>query len=357
MSDLVTLLLHPDDWSDYEDMSSHQRLVLSLLVGVLTVVVAALAGYLSGRWARARAAGVAEGQDEGWLVRVRRLRRGLVLLVLCAGAELAVEVAPLSRRNEAALGRVLFVVIALAVARVVLHLFALTSAAWVRRLPDAERKHVERDFLPLASKVLGSAVFLVLVIAVAKRFGKDLSSLVAALGVGSLAIGLAAQQTLGNMIAGFVLLVDRPFRPGDRVRLASGEVGEVREVGVRSTRVQLSDGNLLIVPNAELVSARVVNLRAVSLAGELKLLLRHDVDPEVVAQLLTEVVAAEQAILPEPIPTVRLSGTNDLGLEFTANFSVAPPQAALLAAEDRLRRAALVRLRAAGLELARRPGP
>ena len=84
----------------------------------------------------------------------------------------------------------------------------------------------------------------------------------AALGVGSLAIGLAAQQTLGNMIAGFTLLVDRPFRVGDRIQLATGEQGEVLEIGVRSTRICLPTRNLLIVPNAELVNSRVVNFHS-----------------------------------------------------------------------------------------------
>src|SRR6202012_1541153 len=105
----------------------------------------------------------------------------------------------------------------------------------VMHVSGAERARLEREYVPLAEKATSLAVSFIVVIVVAKHFGKDVTSLVAALGVGSLAIGLAAQETLGNMIAGFVLLVDRPFRPGERVRLASSEVGEVVIIGVRST--------------------------------------------------------------------------------------------------------------------------
>ena len=70
------------------------------------------------------------------------------------------------------------------------------------------------------------------------------------LGVGSLAVGLAAQDTLANMFAGFTLMLDRPFRVGDRIQLASGEVGDVEAIGMRATRIKTSDETILVVPNS-----------------------------------------------------------------------------------------------------------
>jgi MscS family membrane protein len=84
-------------------------------------------------------------------------------------------------------------------------------------------------------------------------------SLLTALGVGSLAVGLAAKDTLANMIAGFTLIIDRNLKPGDRINL-SGSTGEVDEIGLRSTRIRTGDGNVLIVPNSELVNTKILNL-------------------------------------------------------------------------------------------------
>jgi small-conductance mechanosensitive channel len=87
----------------------------------------------------------------------------------------------------------------------------------------------------------------------------NVESLVVSLGVGSLAVGLAAQDTLANMFAGFALMLDRPFRIGDRIQLASGEVGDVVTVGIRATRLKTPDETILVIPNSILTKEKVVN--------------------------------------------------------------------------------------------------
>ena len=95
---------------------------------------------------------------------------------------------------------------------------------------------------------------------VLQHFGVNVASLVVSLGVGSLAVGLAAQDTLANMFAGFTLMLDRPFRVGDRIQLASGEMGDVEAIGMRATLIKTPDDTILVVPNSLLVKERLVNL-------------------------------------------------------------------------------------------------
>ena len=105
-------------------------------------------------------------------------------------------------------------------------------------LPKRLIRAVEKDFLPLIEKISTIFIFLIGIIVVLKHFNYDVLSLVTALGIGSLAIGLAAKDTLANMISGFTIMVDRPFRVGDRIQLSSGEVGDVLEIGLRSTKIK-----------------------------------------------------------------------------------------------------------------------
>jgi small-conductance mechanosensitive channel len=139
------------------------------------------------------------------------------------------------------------------------------------RLIDASLKYAIQQHTSQPSSTLNTAIlpllnrltmiltlFIAVVISLG-HFGVDVSSLLVFLGGGSVAVALAAQETLANMIAGFVIMIDRPFRVGDRIKLATGEIGDVREVGLRSSTILDFDNNLIVSPNAELTKAKVVN--------------------------------------------------------------------------------------------------
>jgi MscS family membrane protein len=345
MDELLDVLLHPTRWAaSASELRPSTRIYLSLFVLGVTVAAAFIAGAISSRWAHKRTGDSTSERNERTIV---RLRRAFILLVVAIGAYLAIEMAPLPERLADWLSGASFIVGALVCARLVIHLVALLLTSSVTHIGGQERTRLEREYVPLAEKATSLAVTFIVIIVVAKHFGKDVTSLVAALGVGSLAIGLAAQQTLGNMIAGFVLLVDRPFRPGDRVRLASGEVGEVQLIGVRSTRIRLVDGNALTVPNAELANSRVVTYNVLTARSEVKLTVGLGSDVDRVSALLAA-VAAEDARVRSP--QVRVSNVTPQGIELTVVFETASAAEALQA-EHELRRRALVRLRAEEIAL------
>lgn len=129
-----------------------------------------------------------------------------------------------------------------------------------------EKKKIEHEksklleFIPLLQKVLLFVLITIGALIVLNHFNINISGIIVSLGIGSLAIALAAQETLPNMIAGFIILIDRPFREGDRIKLLDGIIGDVYEIGIRSTKILDFDNNLLIVPNTDLVKTTVQNL-------------------------------------------------------------------------------------------------
>ncbi|HZS38939.1 MAG TPA: mechanosensitive ion channel family protein [Polyangia bacterium] len=345
------VLLHPAAWSQ---ATPNERIFLALAVLVATVVLATLAGVVSSRWARARAAKVNGGGGAHVERMVTRVRRGAVSLLALIGSYLAVGVAPLPPHVDVVSGGVLWVLAAIVAARMLINLVALLLVTSVARVSGHERERLQREYIPLGEKATALAVTLILVIVVFKHFGQDVTSLVAALGVGSLAIGLAAQQTLGNMIAGFTILVDRPFRPGDRIKLATGEAGEVLEIGVRSTRIQLADRNLLIVPNTELANSRVINFAAphkISHA-EVKLTLAHSADLDAASKALVALAADDKRVLADPPPAARVAQVTPAGVELVLALAV-EIRADAASVEESLRRRALKRFAEEKLALAR----
>ena len=90
--------------------------------------------------------------------------------------------------------------------------------------------------------------------------GFNISALVAAIGIGGLAISLAAQDTIANMISGVIILIDQPFRTGDRIEIQELNTwGDVVNIGLRSTRIRTLDNRLVIVPNSQISNNLVVN--------------------------------------------------------------------------------------------------
>ncbi|MCM2322742.1 MAG: mechanosensitive ion channel family protein [Oligoflexia bacterium] len=178
-------------------------------------------------------------------------------LIYVAGVKLLADLAPLPDLLRRGLDGTLYVAVVLMLLWIV-RKAGLTAIEWNTRR-SAASKSLQHGFIPLLSNVLTLFVFLTGGIMILRHFGYDVMSLVTALGVGSLAIGLAAKDTLSNMISGFILIVDRNLKPGDLINL-SGAVGAVEEIGLRSTRIRTSEGNMLIVPNAELVNTRLLNL-------------------------------------------------------------------------------------------------
>jgi small-conductance mechanosensitive channel len=274
-------------------------------------------------------------------------------LVLVAGLYYALLELPLSPAASRILGGVVYLLAVWVAIRLALRVIMVLIAAYGKRVQDPTgRVQFEKDYLPLLTKVI--AVFLTVVglIAVLHRFGQNVTSLVAALGVGGIAIGLAAKDTLTNMIAGFTILVDRPFRPGDRIKLATGEIGEVIDVGTRSTRLRLLDQNMLIAPNSELANSRVVNYNFPTHATQVRLDigLAYGTDVERARAAIRETVRAQPDVLADPAPAVQLFGFGESALQFVAFYTVSQ-FADAGAVQDRVRTQLLARLASDGVKI------
>jgi MscS family membrane protein len=125
----------------------------------------------------------------------------------------------------------------------------------------AERSDTRFDDLlvPLVRKSLKVFVVAIGLVLVAETIGQDITALLAGLGLGGLALALAAQDTVRNLFGSLTILLDRPFQVGDWVVVGEVE-GTVEEVGFRSTRIRTFYNSLITLPNANLISASVDNL-------------------------------------------------------------------------------------------------
>ena len=118
---------------------------------------------------------------------------------------------------------------------------------------------LDKKLIPLFRRSLKVAIWVIALLVTLPLYGINISALIAALGVGSLAIALAAQDTIANIIAGYLIMIDTPFRVGDKIKLPSGEIAEVLDIGVRRSKFLSEDKAVIIVPNTNLSKSQITN--------------------------------------------------------------------------------------------------
>jgi MscS family membrane protein len=117
-------------------------------------------------------------------------------------------------------------------------------------------------------------------------FSVNIPALIAGLGIGGVAIALAAKESVENFFAAFTILTDKPFQSGDTIRLGTLE-GAVERIGFRSTRLRHADGSMFVIPNSNLVSQNLENLsKRIRTRVQLKVLLRNDLPVESLGTLM-----------------------------------------------------------------------
>jgi len=152
---------------------------------------------------------------------------------------------------------------------------------------------------------------------------KDLSPLLTTFGVGSLVLGLALQDTLGNLFAGLALVFDRPFSVGHWIQVGN-VIGKVKQIEWRGVRVVTRELNEITIPNIVIGKEQIVNFSSPSpLYGmRIKLGFSYDAPPNKVRQMLTEVALNTPGILSHPHPDIRTLNYGDFAVEYEAFFFI-----------------------------------
>lgn len=267
--------------------------------------IAVLVGYLLGTWliksvllrlAQRTETDVddailqAVGPDIRWLI---------VVLLLHYGTK---RLAFISAGFKATLSDAYFVIALLIAARLVWRTIALVDDMARQRSIDEGR---EDELAPLITLLVRVGYVIVIIVAITillSHFGINVTAFAAMLGLGGLAFSLAAKDTISDAIAGFIILVDRPFRIGDRIEIEEiGTWGDVMTIGLRTTRIRTRDNRMVIVPNSVIGANQVINYtfpdpqyRVQTHVG-----IGYGTDIEMVRHIIIDTVRQVEGVLPD----------------------------------------------------------
>ena len=183
------------------------------------------------------------------------------------------------------------------------------------RLTDTS---IDDEALPFISKVAKILLYGIAFSMMLDKLGYSIGPILASLGLAGFAIGFAAKDTISNILAGFFILVDRPFKIGDRVDIG-GTLGDVVDIGLRTTKVKTLDFQIVIVPNSSIVSGNVVNYSLPNINQKLKLNfgVSYGSDIERAKKITEDVAKKTKLVLPDPPPEAFFLEFGESSLNFT----------------------------------------
>ncbi|WP_353216342.1 mechanosensitive ion channel family protein [Sandarakinorhabdus sp.] len=288
----------------------------------------------------------------GWRGVVRGIAdRTLLLFVVAAGLDAATHVAlmpgPLLRLVEN------IFTIALAV-QGALWLRALVLFAVQRRIvADNQDSAALGSAVGVITVLVNVVVWLLAGILILDNLGVNVTALVAGLGVGGIAIGLAAQGIFSDLFAALAILFDRPFRVGDTISYGNS-VGTVEHIGLKTTRIRAISGEQLVMANTKLLEQQVANLRRIEERRVLfNLRFVYQLHPDVLAALPRELEAIVAAQPDCRFDRAVFTGFGAFSLDFELVFFVTVPDlAAMLAARQAVGFGVIRRMREMGVDFA-----
>jgi MscS family membrane protein len=272
------------------------------LAGSLLLV---LGGYLIGTWLIRRLLPrlvhrTATQFDDRFLEAVGGDVRWLVVLLILHLA--TVRLIFVSADLKALLKDAYFVVGLVLAARISFKLID-RGDEWARERALAQGRESQLDPLIVLLSRLGRVLVVLLGLSVLlSYFGVNVTAFATVLGLGGLAISLAAQDTIADAIAGFIILLDQPFRIGDRIEIQEVDTwGDVVEIGLRTTRIRTRDNRMVIVPNSVIGKNQVINYTYPDpqYRIETHVGIAYGTDIEAARQIIVDTVQQVEGVLPD----------------------------------------------------------
>jgi small conductance mechanosensitive channel len=195
-------------------------------------------------------------------------------------------------------------------------------ARWVSRWVHdlIGRSHYIDDTLkPLISNSAAYVILAITIVAVLAQFGVQTTSLIALLGAAGLAVGLALQGTLSNVASGVMLLLLRPFRVYEKIKVADA-FGTVREIGLFRTELVTDEGNFISIPNATIFSGTITNLsRETTRRTNFTVEVDRGEDIDAVQKTIIESLAREPRVLKAPVSVVEVDALGPISTTLTVH--------------------------------------
>lgn len=187
------------------------------------------------------------------------VEKPLAMIIMLIGIKLALRELTMPASYMVFIGKAYIVLIIINISWILSRFVSALIDEYVTPRVKLSGKRVNTRLIPTMKKTAQTIIWGFGIVIALNNTGYDVRALVAGLGIGGLALALAAKDTVTNFFGGFTIFADKPFRIGDRVRV-SGFDGHIVAIGLRSFRLATFDGNEVVIPNSVIIDNVVENV-------------------------------------------------------------------------------------------------
>jgi len=255
-----------------------------------------------------------------------KVKTPIFYLIILAGIATASNFLPLPTLAETIFSRTLLSIVIAISCYLASSFINILIKGWFTRRSMVTGKIKGRELIILSRKILNFIIFTLLAIFILTLWDIRVTALVASLGIAGFVLGFALRDIFANIFGGIALIADKSFKIGDFIKIESGEVGEIIDIGLRSTRIKSFDeGNEIIIPNNSLVISKITNYGRplINLKMVVKIGVAYGSDIKKTRQILLDCAKKIESILDDPAPRVYFMEMADFSLNFRVVFWIA----------------------------------
>jgi len=235
-------------------------------------------------------------------------------------------------------------------------LASLLLAELAIRVSGTEEESLNAQLLRLTARIAGIVLGLVIIFYGASQIGIPLVGVLTGVGVGGLAIALAAQDSLKNLLGSLMIFMDQPYKPGERIVVESHD-GFVEQIGLRSTKIRMLDGALTSIPNEKMANLDIENIgRRSFIRRQTSITIAYATPPDKIEKavsIIKDILDDHEGMRPELPPRVFFNEFNPGSLNIQVSYWYHPPKRWVsLAFDERVNLEIVRRFTTEGIEFA-----
>ncbi|HJH27697.1 MAG TPA: mechanosensitive ion channel protein MscS [Methanophagales archaeon] len=302
----------------------HHEYFIFFLILISFLVLAKIVHFILVKYMRELAARTKTDIDD---IILKIVTKPVCIFIMFAGLYFALKSLSDLEKYSAEIGGIFFVGSILLLSLIVSRILGVLVSHWLK----VQKKYEKMP--KLMGNIVAIVIYLMAFLMILDHFEREISPLLAAFGLGGLAVGLALQNTLSNLFAGLHIISDRPINFGDYIEIEGGISGFVEDIGWRSTRVRTLPNTLVIVPNSKLAESAITNysLPVLEMSAVIQCGVAYGSDLEKVERVTIDVAKQTLETVPGAVktfePFIRYHTFGDSNINFSIILRVEEPAA------------------------------